>query len=85
MSSLISFTVFTPVSSRFSVITPDGRVVFRSLIYGGKAAEVAHILNDSKLVAHLKGIFCLQGKNNNNFSKNFFQHLVTCLQVGLRT
>jgi hypothetical protein len=37
------------------VITPDGRILMRSLIYGGKAAEVLHMLNDSKVVAQLQG------------------------------
>lgn len=36
-------------------ITPDGRVVGRSLIYGGKAAEVIDIVNRGTLAEALKG------------------------------
>ena len=36
------------------MITPDGRIVMRSLVYGGKAAEVQHILNDSHVVQSLQ-------------------------------
>jgi hypothetical protein len=36
-------------------ITPDGRVVARSLIYGGKAAEVIDIVNRGTLAEALKG------------------------------
>jgi len=46
---------FHPPKSSFAVITPDARVVMRSLIYGGKAAEVVHMLNDSAIVARLQG------------------------------
>ncbi len=35
-------------------ITPDGRIVGRSLLYGGKAAECIDIVNRSTLVAALK-------------------------------
>ena len=37
------------------VITPDGRVVMRSSVFGGKAGEVPHMLNDSIIVSHLQG------------------------------
>jgi hypothetical protein len=37
------------------VITPDGRVVMQSFVFGGKAGEVTHMLNDSIIVSHLQG------------------------------
>ena len=43
------------VFSSISGITPDGRLVGRSLLYGGKAAECIDIVNRSTLVAALKG------------------------------
>jgi hypothetical protein len=54
-SCTIAFSLVDCLFKLFSVITPDGRIVMRSLIYGGKAAEVQHMLNDSNIVSCLKG------------------------------
>ncbi len=54
----------------FLVITPDGRIVMRSLIYGGKAAEVQHMLNDSKVVAQLQGEYLSVWKKKFFLSQN---------------
>lgn len=44
----------------------------RSLIYGGKAAEVVHMLNDSAIVARLEGKYFSVRLANFFVTENFF-------------
>ena len=41
-----------------AVVTPDGMVISRSLLHGGKAAETTDIMNNSTFVNALRGMFC---------------------------
>lgn len=52
----MAVTHFNSSLPLLSVITPDGRIVMRSLLYGGKAAEVLDIINKSELYQRLQGI-----------------------------
>jgi hypothetical protein len=54
-------------------ITPDGRVVGRSLIYGGKAAEVIDIVNRGTLAEALTGKISLTKVTSISVSDFFFR------------
>lgn len=55
VSPVLYSVLFNILIIHLSVISPDGRVIQRSLIYGGKSAEVSHIINQSVLAQNLQG------------------------------
>jgi len=66
-------------------ITPDGRIVARSSLYGGKAAEVIDIVNKGTLLHSLKGEKFLE-KYLFYFHLTFMlQHWASCLREALRS
>ena len=62
---------FSPKNVVFLGITPDDRIVGRSLLYGGKAHEVADIVNKGTWAQAIRGTLCRR--------KNFLFHFFLCV------